>query len=145
MTELITTVVITVSSILLFGYWFRYSCLLMLSTKTARDYVGAVAAANQLGILEVQSRLRAGSPELDRLRESLDRDYAVLTRLLTGSAESGMEEWMLGINYRFMGAWYRVSSRFSPAAARQALEEMSMIVAHFANTMGERAASAAAA
>ena len=58
MTELITTVVITVSSILLFGYWFRYSCLLMLSTKTARDYVGAVAAANQLGILEVQSRDR---------------------------------------------------------------------------------------
>ncbi len=145
MTESIITGIITVSSMFLLCYWFRYTCLLILSTKTARDYVGDVAAANQLGFLDVQSRLRAGSPELDRLRETLDRDYEVLTRILTRSAESGMEERMLGMDYRFMGAWYRVSSPFSPAAARQALEEMSMIVAHFANTMGERAAGAAAA
>lgn len=145
MTEFVITGIITVSSMLLLSYWFRYTCLLILSTKTARDYVGDVAAANQLGFLEVRSRLRVGSPDLDRLRKTLDRDYEVLTRILTRSAESGMEERMLGIDYRFMGAWYRVSSRFSPAAARQALEEMSMIVAHFANTMGERAAGAAAA
>ena len=145
MTEFITTVVVTVSSILLFGYWFRYTCLLMLSTRTARDYVNEVAVANDLGFLDVQSRLRAGSPEFDRLREALDRDYAILSRILKQSANSGMERRMLGIDYRLMGAWYRVSSRFSVHAARHALEEMSMIVAHFANTMGEQAASAAAA
>ena len=145
MTELITTAVITASSILLFGYWFRYTCLLILSTRTARDYVGDVAAAHQLGFLEVQSRLRDGSPEFDRLRDALDRDYAVLARILKNSTHSGMEERMLGIDYRFMSAWYRISSRFSPAAARRALEEMSMVVAHFANAMGERAAGAAAA
>jgi hypothetical protein len=44
-----------------------------------------------------------------------------------------------------MGAWYRVSSRFSTAAARRALDEMSMVVAYIANTMGERAALSAAA
>jgi len=144
MPELITTVVITVSSILLFGYWFRYTCLLILSAKTARDYVSDVAAANQLGFLEVQSSLRAGSPDLDRLRDTLDRDYAVLARILTNSSKSGMEERMLGINYRCMRTWYRISSQFSPAAARQALDEMSMVVAHFANTMGQQAAGAAA-
>ena len=150
MIELVATIVITVSSVLLFGYWFRYTCLLILSTKTVRDYTGEVAAANQLGFLEIQSQLREASPELDRLRGLLDRDYAVLTSLLKHSSdpspkESGIETRMLEINYRLMGAWYRVSSRFSTAAARRALEEMSLVVAHFANTMGERAAASAAA
>ena len=150
MIELITTVIITVSSVLLFGYWFRYTCLLVLNTKTVRDYAGEVAAANQLGFLEIQSQLRAGSPELDRLRGLLDRDYAVLTSLLKHSSVAspknvGLETRMLEINYRLMGAWYRVSSRFSTAAARRTLDEMSMVVAYFANTMGEHAAASAAA
>ena len=34
---------------------------------------------------------------------------------------------------------------FSPTAARKALEEMSMVVAHFANAMGQQAAAGAAA
>jgi hypothetical protein len=150
MMELIATVIITASSVLLFGYWFRYTCLLVLNTKTVRDYASDVAAANQLGFLEIQSQLRGGSPELDRLRGLLDRDYAVLTSLLkhasVGSPKDlGIETRMLEINYRLMGAWYRVSNRFSTAAARRALEEMSLVVAHFANTMGEHAAASAAA
>ena len=55
MIELVTTVIITASSVLLFGYWFRYTCLLILSAKTTRDFAGQVAAANQLGFLEVQT------------------------------------------------------------------------------------------
>jgi len=148
--ELIATIVITASSILLFGYWFRYTCLLVLSTKTVRDYAGEVATANQLSFLEIQSQLRGGSPELDRLRGLLDRDYAVLSSLLKYSSgasakDLGIETRMLEINYRLMGVWYRVSSRFSTAAARRALEEMSLVVAYIANTMGERAAVSAAA
>ncbi len=148
MTEFITTVIITVSSVLLFGYWFRYTCLLILSTKTTRDFASDVATANQLGFLEVQSQLRASSTEFDKLRDALDRDYAVLTRLMSQVANqegSGAEQRMLAINYRLMGAWYGVSSRFSTAAARKALDEMSMVVAHFANVMGEQAACSAAA
>ena len=52
---------------------------------------------------------------------------------------------MLEINYRVMRAWYSVSRRFSPAAAARAIEEMSMVVAHFANSMGERSAATSAA
>jgi len=52
---------------------------------------------------------------------------------------------MLQLNYRLMGAWCSVSSRFSPEAGRRALDEMSMIISHFANSMGERAAVGAAA
>jgi len=149
MIELITTVIITASSVLLFGYWFRYTCLLILSAKTARDFAGQVAAANQLGFLEVQAQLRAASANLDSLRDTLDRDYAVLSSMLKqvkGSSveESSLETTMLSVNYRVMRAWYRVSGVFSPAAARKALEEMSMVIAHFANAMGQQAEGAAA-
>jgi hypothetical protein len=149
MIELITTVIITASSVLLFGYWFRYTCLLILSAKTARDFAGQVASANQLGFLEVQAQLRAASVNLDSLRDTLDRDYAVLSSMLKqvrGSSveESSLETTMLSLNYRVMRAWYRVSGVFSPAAARKALEEMSMVIAHFANAMGQQAEGAAA-
>ena len=149
MIELITTVIIIASSVLLFGYWFRYTCLLILSAKTARDFAGQVAAANQLGFLEVQAQLRAASVNLDSLRDTLDRDYAVLSSMLKqvkGSSveESSLETTMLSLNYRVMRAWYRVSGVFSPAAARKALEEMSMVIAHFANAMGQQAEGAAA-
>jgi Skp family chaperone for outer membrane proteins len=150
MIELVATVVITVSSVLLFGYWFRYTCLLILSAKTTRDFAGEVATANQLGFLQVQSQLRESSADLDRLRDALDRDYAVLMRLLkqagdSSSEGSSIEKRMLEINYRLVGAWYRLSRQFSAAAARRALEEMSLVVEHFANVMGEQASSPSAA
>ena len=57
MIELIATVTITVSSVVLFAYWFRYTCLLILSAKTARDYASDVAYSNKLGFPEVQAQL----------------------------------------------------------------------------------------
>jgi hypothetical protein len=148
MIELLATTIITLSSVALFGYWFRYTCLLILSTKTAQDYAAQVAAANQLGFLEVRAQLQTTTPNLDRLRDALDRDYAVLSSLLkhAGSLEqSALEKRMLEANYQVMHAWYGVSRRFSPAAAARALDEMSQVVAHFANVMGESAACSAAA
>jgi hypothetical protein len=150
MIELAATVIITASSVLLFGYWFRYTCLLILSAKTTRDYAGEVATANQLGFLEVQSALHvAASAEFDRLQASLDRDYKLLTYLIHHAAgaqgEASLEVRMLQLNYRLAGIWYRTSRRLSPAAARRALEEMSQVVAHFANAMGEMTSGAATA
>lgn len=146
MLELIVTILITVSSALLFGYWFRYTCLLILSARTTRDYAVDVAQANQLNFLQVQAELRSQPVELDRLQASLDRDYAVINGLVqSSSGEWGMEDRMLQLNYRLMGAWCAVSRRFSAEMARQALDEMSTIIAHFANSIGERAAAGAAA
>jgi hypothetical protein len=151
MIELIATAVITAGSVLLFGYWFRYTCLLILSARTTRDYAASVAMANQLGFLEVQTLLREnGVADLERLKDSLDRDYQVLTYLLKNAAnpskgEDAIEKRMLEINYRLMGAWFSTVRRFSPAAAMHALDEMSQVVAHFANSMGERATAGAAA
>ena len=146
MLELIVTILITVSSALLFGYWFRYTCLLILSARTTRDYAVDVAQANQLNFLQVQAELRSQPVELDRLQASLDRDYAVINGLIqSSSGEWGMEDRMLQLNYRLMGAWCAVSRRFSAEMARQALDEMSTIIAHFANSICERAAAGAAA
>jgi hypothetical protein len=147
MIELITTAVIIASSGLLFVYWFRYSCLLMLHTRTARDYSTEIAMANQLSFANVQAQLSQAAADLGGLRASLDQDYAVVMRLMeqASAGQAGIEQKMLAIHYRLMGAWYSVGTHFSPTAARQALEEMSLVVAHFANSIGEAAASPSAA
>jgi hypothetical protein len=149
MLELIVTLVITVSSVLMFGYWFRYTCLLILSAETTRDYAADIATANQLSFLQVQAELRDQQPaDLNRLQASLDRDLAVVTYLIqhtSGQGEWGMEARMLKLNYRLMSTWCSVSQRFSPEAGRRALDEMSLIVSHFANSLGEQASAGAAA
>ena len=149
MLDLIVTLGITVSSVLMLGYWFRYSCLLILSAETTRDYAADIATANQLSFLQVQAELRDQQPaDLNRLQASLDRDLAVVTYLIqnaSGQGEWGMEARMLKLNYRLMSTWCSVSQRFSPEAGRRALDEMSMIVSHFANSLGEQVAAGAAA
>jgi hypothetical protein len=149
MLDLIVTLLITVSSVLMLGYWFRYSCLLMLSAETTRDYAADIATANQLSFLQVQAELRDQQPaDLNRLQAALDRDLAVVTYLIqnaSGQGEWGMEARMLKLNYRLMSTWCSVSQRFSPEAGRRALDEMSMIVSHFANSLGEQATAGAAA
>lgn len=155
MIELIATIAITASSALLFGYWFRYTCLLILSAKTTRDFAGEFAAAVELSFPRIQETLRSdafgnSATCLEDLQAALNRDYAVVTYLLknvsdSSAGASSVEVRMLEINYRLMGAWFSVSKRFSVTAAQQALEEMALVVSHFANTMGERAEAAAAA
>lgn len=146
---MIATIFIIGVSLTLFVYWFRYTCLLIVSAKTTRDYAGEIATANQLSFLTVREQLRSSADlaSLERLIGMLDRDYAVVTYLLEHASEAkfsgdSLEQQMLRINYRVMRVWYRISRSFSLAQARQALDEMSLVVAHFANTMGERAAYA---
>jgi hypothetical protein len=141
MIEQISTIVITMGSTALFAYWFRYSCALILNARTARNFATDVATAHQLGFMNVQAQLREAVPDLTGLHSMLDRDYAMLASMMKGAAE--MEDHLLRANYRVLSVWYRISKPFSAAAARKALDEMSMVVAHFANSLGERAACAA--
>ena len=141
---------VAVGSALLFAYWFRYTCLLILSAKTARDYAGDVARANQLSFLQVQAQLRTEGPaDLDRLHAALDKDYALVTYLIQhasgGPSEFGLEDRMLQLNYRLTRVWYETARRISPDVARRALDEMCTVVAHFANAVGERASAGASA
>src|ERR1700681_3502809 len=99
MIELLATSAITTASVLLFAYWFRYTCLLMLSAKTAQDYAYDVAMAHHLSFLEIQSQLRESNVDFDRLRDALDRDYDLISHLLKSANASSLEDRMLAINY----------------------------------------------
>ena len=151
------SIVIIALSLMLFLYWFRYTCLLILSTKTAKDYTTQVAAANQLEFPVILSQLKTavsiegGVTEMSSLQQSLERDYRLLTGLLRHAAQfqvGGLtvEQRMLMIDYQVMRLMFGASQRFvQPDHARKALSEMADIVAHFANAMGERAAVSARA
>jgi hypothetical protein len=145
MLETVTTIVLTVGSGLLLCYWFRYTCLLILTAKTTRDYAGEVARANQLTFLNVQSELKAGVADLGKLQASLDRDYAILSSMLPGSSDTNIEDRMLQLNYKLTRTFCSAVGGISPNMARRSLDEMSMVVAHFANSMGERCEMGSAA
>jgi hypothetical protein len=139
---LLINAVLTASSAALFCYWFRYTCLLILAAETAHDYSGEVAEANQLSFPEVRSSLRRRDADLERLHKCLERDFAIITYLLEHTPSTGsvarFEDVLLKIQYRALTAWFHLTRCFLRGTASQALKEMSRVVAHFANAMGER-------
>jgi hypothetical protein len=141
-----TSIIIIVISTVLFVYWFRYTCVLILRTRKARKYAHQVAQINHLTFLEAQKKLSlAPSPSetFDSLHLSLDRDYRVVSYLLRHAGpQSGnsIEEHMLRLDYHMMRICYFLSKPFSPRSARHALIERASIISHLANAMGERVA-----
>jgi hypothetical protein len=146
---MIFNVIIVVFSLFLLVYWLRYSCLLILRTSPARDYSKQVATANHLNVFEVQAQLPvvATRHSLDALEKMLNRDYRLLVYLMRhaesyNSAGFQIEQIILVWNYRLVTLIYGIAKRLSiPQGAKQ-LNEMAAIITHFANLMGERAASA---
>jgi hypothetical protein len=138
--------ILTVSAVL-FAYWFRYTCLLILSAQNSRSYARQVAAANKLSFLDVRTQLLQdeATSALDGLRRALDRDYRLLAYLLDHAATYNLngrsiEERVLILDYYLMKGWYMLTRGVSRSLARKALLEMAAIVNHLANTMGERVA-----
>ena len=134
-------ILISAVSFALFFYWFQYVCLLILSSRSAPDYSGEIAGTIPLEFPGVQAKLRNGDADLDGLRRCLERDYAILVRLMERTpqfaADDRREVAMLKIHYRLMGAWFGLTRTSMRDAAAQALEEMSLVVAHLANAIGE--------
>jgi hypothetical protein len=144
---MIASAIITAFSMASLLAWFRYSCGLVLSAKPAHDYTPQVAAANELGVLEVQQDLPHANERrvLDTLRQKLDRDYHLLNYLLDHSPSlqtrsEGLEQRMMMVDFALMKVYYALVSVLSRPQARRALQEMTQVVCYFANTMGERGA-----
>jgi hypothetical protein len=139
------SIIIIVISTILFAYWFRYTCVLILRTRNVRNYARQVAEVNHLSFLNAQQHL-AGAKEnreqvFDSLHASLDRDYRVVSYLLRHAGTQGgqtIEEHMLRLDYQVMRACYFLAKPFSPSSARQALIERASIIGHLANAMGDR-------
>jgi hypothetical protein len=135
---------IVLFSVVLFVYWFRYSCLLILQNRTAYnlDYTNGSA----LSFPAVQERLRGGETGidlLDQLHGDLSNDYRIICFLLRCSTENGVdpiERRLLMLDYWIMQGWYSVARQAAPLQAHKALEEMANIVSYFACSVGRHAA-----
>lgn len=138
---------IVLFSVVLFVYWFRYSCLLILQNRTA--YSLEYASGSALSFPAVQERLRGGETSLDlldQLHRDLSNDYRIICFLLRCAAENGVdpiERRLLMLDYWIMQGWFGVARQTSPVQARKALEEMSNIVSYFACSVGRQAAQTA--
>ncbi len=131
-------------SVALFVYWFRYTCLLLLSMRPAHDYAGAVVEANSLRFPQVRETLAQVSDvsHLDVLRQSLDRDFKLLNSLFEHSSEfrvagRAVERWILTLDYYLMRLLFVFCGRYSVERGRNALGEMASVLMQFANMMGE--------
>src|SRR2546428_11773886 len=142
---MLSIAVIIFFSVVLFGYWFRYSCLLILQTRASFNQPPAVNSG--LSFAAVQQRLKAEGKSvdvLDELRHDLSKDYRILCFLLRCSADAGVdpiERRMLMLDYWIMQAWYGATRRSATPQARKALEEISSIVSYFAYSVGRHAPS----
>jgi hypothetical protein len=127
-------------SVVLFVYWFRYSCLLILQNRGG--YSVSQASAALLTVPGIQERLKnndSGLELLDQLHRDLINDYRVACFLLRCSSESGVdpiERRMLMMDYWIMRACYSLARRTAPPQARKALEEISNIVSYFGHSVG---------
>ncbi|MDX1980022.1 MAG: hypothetical protein SFV51_07130 [Bryobacteraceae bacterium] len=138
---------ITAFSFLLLVYWFRYTCLLILNTRPAKDLSIRFAQTNHLELPRVRAALEEEpTPEqMDALRHALDADYDVVRGVLAHTAcfdpdPGGAEIRMLMLNYGAVGMAFVVLRRLGrPAEARGALGEMTGVVAHLANAAAQRA------
>ncbi len=141
---MLVNLAIIACSLVLLVYWFRYTCLLILNTKSATSANSEFPYPRRLGV-ETAFNTKANSHTVDQLSELLARDYRLLTYLLrhTAALEVGgltLEHRLLMLDFRLMQFWYSVARLLFPEQARKALKEMSEIVAYFGNAIGERTA-----
>ena len=103
----------------------------------------APACDAQFSFNHVRERLRTES-ELDALRRSLDRDYALFAYLLehaVGLGATSLEDRLLVLDYKVMQWWYRLTKTAAPEQARRALNEMAAVLGLLVDKIVERAAA----
>ena len=139
---MLASILIIIFSFVLFLYWLRYTCLLLLQQGSV-NYALKVASTIRLSFPQIQETLQTTmqTTALDRLKESLEHDYKILTCLLqhtTGGAT--IERRILTLDYKIMRGWYILTrTNRDPAKARKALAEMSAVLSYFAVEIGESA------
>jgi len=135
---MLASILIICFSLVLFVYWFRYSCILLLRNRAEQ---AAPAGDIRFNFASVQELLKTAEP-LDPLHQSLQRDYQVLTYLLRHAAGLELESFedrLLVLDYRVMQAWYRLTRTAAPQQARRALAEMADVVGVLVNRIAQQA------
>jgi hypothetical protein len=126
---MITSVFIIAISVILFVYWLRYSCVMLLRNAQERTEASPVAD-ERFSISSVRERLRTEG-DLDSLERALERDYHVVTYLIEHAADlelASIENKLLVIDYKLMRVWSHVTRTAAPEQSRKALAEMASVL-----------------
>jgi len=134
---MITGIFIIAISVVLFAYWLRYSCVLLL--RTAQEHAAqSPVFDDRFSVSSVMERLKT-EPELGPLERALERDYHVVTYLINHAADlelASIENRLLILNYRMMRVWSRMTRSVAPAQSRRALGEMASVLNVLVRQMG---------
>lgn len=128
-------------SLILFVYWFRYSCILLLRNFSEEPVVADALADSRFSFVQVREQLPS-APDLDSLQRSLDRDYRMISYLLQHAPDLGLqsvEDRLLLLDYRVMRCYYVVTRAMAPLYARRAVAEMAQVLGILARKIGEQA------
>ena len=134
---MLTGILIIAFSLVLFVYWFRASCRLVLKGQVEQLTVND-ATDSRFSFPHVQAMLPS-TQELRPLQQQLNSDFKMLTYLRQHAAniESGdFEDKLLILDYRLMHWYFRIMSYVLPSQARIALSEMATVVGVLAHRMG---------
>ena len=137
---MLTALLILVVSIGLFGYWFRYVCLLIVHTRRSEVDGSDISSRIRLNYLEVAEQLEDGQAGygLNRLESLLDSDYRLLRDILT---RVSLENRLLICHYHVLRLWYRLTHWIAPTQARVTLMEITGIVRFLAVSVSEESVS----
>ena len=136
---MITSVLIIAISVILFVYWLRYSCVMLLRGAEERGEL-AKCADERFNVASVQERLKTDG-DLDPLEQALERDYHVVTYLIEHAADlelASIENKLLVLDYKLMRLWSRVTRTVAPQQSRKALSEMASVLSVLVGQMGDQ-------
>jgi hypothetical protein len=127
-----TSLFIIGMSIVMFCYWFRYTCLLLLQTKPTRDLALSVITEKGLQYRAIQ----AGAPNLEAVDALLQRDYQLLQALMRRcSAGYDPEALVLRAYFIITRTQWRVTRRIAPSFAARAVQEMISVLDNWATVV----------
>ena len=135
---MIAGILIIACSLVLFVYWFRYSCVLLM--RNAAERAGAQMNDERFSVAMVMECLK-GECELDPLDRALERDYQVLKYLLEHAADlelASIENRLLMLDYKFVRIWSRLTRTIAPRLSRKALTEMASVLNVLISKIGDQ-------
>jgi hypothetical protein len=136
---MITSVLIIAISVILFVYWLRYSCVLLLRNAQERSQPNC-QDDERFAISSVLQRIKTES-DLAPLEHALQRDYQVVTYIIEHATDlelASIENKLLVLDYKLMRVWSRLTRTLAPHQSRKALSEMASVLQVLIAQMGDQ-------
>jgi hypothetical protein len=136
---MVTGVFIIAISVILFVYWLRYSCVMLLRSAQERAEMSTLAD-ERFNVSSVLEGLKTEG-DLCSLERALERDYLVVTYLIEHAADlelASIENKLLVLDYKLMRLWSHLTRTVAPQQSRKALSEMASVLSVLVGQMGEQ-------